>query len=184
MLIKPRPEFAVTANRKKRVALVTCAALGMMALVLPAGSVAKTILPWSSGTAPQTLAALTVGSNATPATIISGGGGFEYSDTQNGYPTGCGDAAIGVNNVGSGKVQLQIEIDSNIGPMAGSAKVTYSGGNKTFDVSGTHYVSDVIEFGNFSAGESVGFVLSFNDVTIGSGSGSCGIPQPAVAFTY
>lgn len=82
-------------------------------------------------------------------------------------------------------MQLQIEIDSNIGPMAGTAMVTYPGGSHKFtDVFGTHYVSPEVELGDFKTGESVAFVLSFNNLTIGSGSASCGIPEPHVEFTY
>jgi len=123
-------------------------------------------------------------SSPSPGVIPIGGGGFQYSNTEHG-PDYCAISAIGVTTLANGYAQFQAQVISNIGGMAGTATVTWSGGSRNFDVIGTNWTSPLETVGGFKSGERVGFVLSFDNLDIGDPEGpSCGMPAPTVTFTY
>lgn len=67
--------------------------------------------------------------------------------------------SLGVNNIGGGKVQVGLQVESNIGLMEGKVKLTWSGGSKVFDVGGLDWTDEITINGDFQAGEVIGFVL-------------------------
>lgn len=127
-----------------------------------------------------TASASAVSSHSWPNHVI-GGGGCAYTDTTVGQPGDCAVAAIGANPIGGGKIQYQAQIISYIGAMAGSAKVTYSGGSRIFDALGTNWISPIETIGGYHNGEHVGITLSSYSVVIGNPSGEeCQVPEPAI----
>jgi hypothetical protein len=164
--------------RTKRILLASAVSVILVALTAASASAATSARP--SGTSPSFQSVGNVAAPVvTPETPI-GGGGWEYVNTSVGVPDGCGVMAIVANAIGDGEVQFQAQIVSGSGPLAGTAKVTYSGGSKTFDVIGTDWISDIVTIGGYHNGEKVGIVLNVNAV---STLEDCYLPEAEVVVT-
>ncbi len=96
-------------------------------------------------------------------------------------------------NIGGGKVQVGIEINSFIGLMEGTVALDVVNATKgksvtkTFTVTGLNWSDDTITVQlAFEPGDVVGAVLSGQGVIFveGDGVGGCDIPPPSVAFRY
>jgi hypothetical protein len=148
--------------RTKRILLASAVSVILVALTAASASAATSARP--SGTSPSFQSVGNVAAPVvTPETPI-GGGGWEYVNTSVGVPDGCGVMAIVAGS----------------GPLAGTAKVTYSGGSKTFDVIGTDWISDIVTIGGYHNGEKVGIVLNVNAV---STLEDCYLPEAEVVVT-
>lgn len=110
-----------------------------------------------------------------------GGGGYEYSDSEEGN---CGVSSLGVNDLGGGKIQAQVELTSTQGTMKdGHVTISWGGGglsgSKTWQPVGDTWESPVTDFDVPQHTEIVVLVSGY--VTLIDGD-SCSIENPNVSF--
>lgn len=125
--------------------------------------------------------------DSTPAAIIIGGGGFEYSDTVSGD---CGTAALGVNDLGGGEIQVQGQLISILGTIIeGDVIIAWytrsgspsAGSTVSYEPKGTNWISPIKGFEGVPSNRSIGVTMT-GSVLLENGD-TCVIDNPVVNFT-
>jgi hypothetical protein len=122
---------------------------------------------------------------AAPAAIPIGGG-FEHSDAVTGN---CGTAAIGVNDLGGGKIQVRGQLISSLGTIIEGNLALYwytrsgkpaGNGRKAYEPKGVNWTSPLTEFTVLQHRE-IGVIMT-GYVLLEDGT-TCVIENPVVNFT-
>lgn len=118
-----------------------------------------------------------------PNIICCGGGGWPYSDTAYGD---CGSATISGNPLSDGKVEMQAQLVSTVGPITGGeVKITWGGRGGSGTIlfypvaSDGNWVSSV-ETKQVDNGATMGITLS-GYIYVDGGEAECFIENPAIS---